>query len=137
MIIPYSQRWFIRLGVCMAAWLPIALAGCGGASNATVSGTVTFQGKPLPSGTVAFFGKDNQVASGAIESDGHYSVQRVPVGPVKISISTPPPPSQEAAASGMPTLQTIEIPAKYSDPAQSNLTFTVKPGSQEYPIKLD
>ena len=30
----------------------------------------------------------------------------------------------------------LTIPAKYSMPEQSGLTYTVQPGSQEYPIDL-
>jgi hypothetical protein len=137
MIIHHEQRPWFRLGVCLAAGLTVAWAGCGGASKATVSGTVTYKGEPLPAGMIAFLGKDNQVASGSIESNGHYSVRGVPVGPVKISISPPPTPLQDSPPpEGMPTVKTFSIPDNYKDPETSGLTLTVKPGSQEHPIDL-
>lgn len=137
MIIQVARRVVFRLSICAATWLTLALAGCdGGASKATVAGAVTYKGKPLPTGTIAFIGKDNKVVSAAIESNGRYSVARVPVGPAKISVSTPPAPPKGAAAAGMPVLETVSIPAQYNDPEKSGLTYDVKPGAQEHSIDL-
>ena len=137
MIIHVLQRFFLRRGVCTAAWLAFALAGCGGDPTGTVSGTVTYKGKPLPTGTVAFIAKDKPPITGAIESSGRYSVARVPVGPVTIAVSTPPAwPKGARSTTSMPMLETVAIPAKYNTPEQSGLTYTVTPGSQEHPIEL-
>lgn len=138
MMIHYRQSSLFRLGVCLAAGLTVALAGCGGSSKATVSGTVTYKGEPLPAGMIAFIGKDNQVASGAIEPNGHYSVRNVPIGPVKISVTPPPAPLQDSKPpEGMPTTKSVSIPDHYKDPEKSGLTYTVKSGSQDHPINLD
>jgi hypothetical protein len=138
MTIHHEHRVLLRLGVCLVAGLTVALAGCGGASKATVSGTVTYKGEPLPAGMIAFLGKDNKAASGAIEPNGHYSVQGVPVGPVKISVTPPPAPLRDSKPpEGMPVSKTVSIPDHYKDPEKSGLSYTVKPGPQEHPIDLD
>ncbi|HLJ97017.1 MAG TPA: hypothetical protein VKU02_27885 [Gemmataceae bacterium] len=141
-------RWRAR------AWLAVllpSLLGCGGGvrATATVTGTVSYQGKPVPTGTVKFYGPDNQVASASIGEDGSYEATNVPLGSVKVAVSTPPPPPPDvvkAAKEGKrrfgkgnvlsaPT-HTVSIPPKYSDPAKSGLGLTVIEGSQPYVIDL-
>jgi hypothetical protein len=135
-------------------WLVVvllsAIPGCGsGKATATVTGTVTYQGKPLPAGKVSFFGLDGQVASGLIGEDGSYEITNVPLGLVKVAVSTPLPPPPEiikAAKEGKRRFgkgnpitvdsNTVSIPAKYSEPAKSGLSLTVTEGSQPYVIEL-
>jgi len=114
--------------------------GCGQKQKATVSGTVTYKGTPLTSGTVTFYGSDNQVVSGSIDTNGAYSIAGVPVGPAKISVITPPAPSPKQVKGGVPggdaQTNSVQIPKKYELPDQSGLTYTVVSGSQEHPIEL-
>jgi hypothetical protein len=117
----------------------ILLSGCG-EPEATVSGTVKYQGKPLPSGTVTFIGKDNKVGTSSIDSQGRYSIAKAPIGEVTITVSTPPQMPKMPTPAGapvMPTTETIPIPKKYSTAAESPLKYTVKPGPQEYLIELN
>src|SRR5438309_1497865 len=77
-----------RLGrLAPPALLALALAGCG-APTGEVSGKVTLEGKPLPGGFVAFIGEGDNPAtvSGEIHPDGTYSVSKVPVGKVAITV---------------------------------------------------
>lgn len=67
--------------------LPILTSGCGD-SVGTVSGTVTYQGKPLTGGSITFLPKEGLAVNGTIDKDGTYSVAKVPAGEVKISIDT-------------------------------------------------
>ena len=132
--------------------LPLALAnsGCGGGpATATVSGSVTYRGAALPVGKVSFYGPNGQVASALVVEDGTYEATNVPLGAVKVAVSTPPPPGPElekAAKEGkrrfgkgnlMPsTVNTVSIPVKYSDAAKSGLALTVTEGSQPFNIEL-
>lgn len=136
-------------------------AGCGGASKGNVSGTVTYQGKPLPHGSVNFLSDQNEVLVSAAINEGKYTAFKVPAGPAKLTVSTPPQPKSKArplskkgpnwrkkpAPSGAEpieekappqkrTASTILIPAKYTDPNQSGLTYTVQPGDQVHNIEL-
>jgi hypothetical protein len=127
---------------------PICGCGAGGKPTGTVSGTVTYKGEPLPQGQVIFFGPNNQVASASIEEGGKYTATKVPLGEVKVAVTTPPAPSKQAIKAakdkkrferGVPiTLpeNTISIPKKYENPEQSGLSLTVKAGSQPYDIDL-
>jgi len=59
------------LAIPLALLLVAGLAGCG-SKQAKVYGTVTYQGKPLPSGTVLFVGPKNQGDSAVIQPDGTF-----------------------------------------------------------------
>jgi hypothetical protein len=70
--------------------LPLALlcasiAGCG-PGQGEVSGTVHYNGKPLPFGTIQFLGSDGVPRAAKIESDGTFSVQ-VPAGDARVIVS--------------------------------------------------
>lgn len=140
-------------------------AGC--SSDGSISGKVYYKGKVVTRGTVGIYpeGKGGNYASG-IESDGSYSISKVPPGPAKISVvigmKGPPPDmfnkmgrSKEAAKRGMKKQQAfakaegtdtenapedkeaISIPAKYANPDESGLTVTITGGSQTHDIKIE
>lgn len=64
-----------------------AAIGCGSGGKGKVSGTVTLDGKPLPVGKIAFTPSKGTGTTGEIK-DGQYSVDRVPVGDVKVTVET-------------------------------------------------
>jgi hypothetical protein len=124
--------------------------GCG-ASKGDVSGKVNYRGKPLPAGTVTFFGADDRVVgSSQVSAAGDYSMTKVLAGPVKITVtvppairdpSAPPPPKGGKKKEQDPKeeerfLIHLDVPAKYRFPDQSGLTYTVQPGKQEHTIDL-
>jgi hypothetical protein len=106
---------------------------------------VSYQGTPLPAGNVIFYGPDNQVANAPIKADGTYKATDVPLGAVKVAVTTPAPTSQRmdkaltkmkkghGASAEAPT---VSLPVKYRDPAQSGLALTVTGGSQPFDIEL-
>lgn len=126
-------------------------AGCG-AKVATVSGKVTFQGKPVVYGNVSIIGPDGITQSGPIEPDGSFRVSGVGVGEGKVAVTSFKPPDGTAggkakgvgrdapgdderkpaqpdpAASPEVIKNWFPIPAKYGDHKQSGLTVTVGDG---------
>jgi hypothetical protein len=119
----------------------LAAIGCGGNQNeGEVSGTVTYQGKPLPIGTVSFLGSSNQgLASSAIYGGKYKMPVKVPVGLVKITVTTPRNRPKIVLKFNNPSgnpVSVIAIPAKYGSADQSGLTYTVKPGANTYNIEL-
>jgi len=150
--IPRRRTWFI---------LPVLLLslGCGGPKG-DISGKVIYLGKPLPGGTITFFSAENQmVGSSSINAEGDYSMAKVPAGPVKITVTAPfsirnpaaPPPTKGGnkkteRGKMRPDLKEVKeekralirlnFPTKYSMPDQSDLTYTVQPGHQEYSLDL-
>lgn len=116
----------------------LLLCGCGqgsttiptAASTGIVSGKVTYQGKPLPSGVMhAVSTKDPQLQDHCtILRDGAYKFSKAPVGPIKIVVDT-----SSARDEGRPY---VAIPRKYMDFQQSDLSFHVKEGEQTHDIIL-
>ena len=133
----------------------LAVAGCG-RSAGTITGTVTYKGAPLKGGSVMFTpaaGGQAGPVSVAIGQDGTYAAEKVPVGDVTVTVDTSylkpaprtgpredqaPPghenPNKPSASGGA---NYVPIPAKYADPAQTPLKYTVKGGSQKYDIPID
>jgi hypothetical protein len=150
------------LGRGLRGWLWLVLlvvlaeSGCG-AKRGDVSGTVTYQGKPLPLGTVTFMDAKNESLGSSPITQGKYAIAKVPVGLVKVIVSTPPPltgkdpphplfkakpraESPKKAKRGERLTpdpgSVISIPDKYRSPDQSDLTYTVTPGENTFEIEL-
>jgi hypothetical protein len=117
--------------------LPL-LIGCGNpgvAPTAEVTGTVTYKGAPLENVNVVFTPANGRPATGTTDAEGKFSLSTfaaddgaVP-GEHTVTIAegptdTPPP------MPGMPGYGETKsrFPARYSDPAKSGLTATVKEG---------
>jgi hypothetical protein len=131
-----KSRGHFRLLHLLLSFLIVLMAGgCDSGPKlrpdwAEVSGTVTFQGKPLPGGSVMWCSqKDPPVLrGGTIREDGTFALE-APIGPAKIAIHT----------SDMKTVQParyVEIPAKYADPDKSGLSYDAKAGENK-DVKLD
>jgi hypothetical protein len=57
----------------------VAIVGCG-ANNGDVTGTVTFQGNTVRTGSVIIVASDLLPYNGNIQEDGSYMVPKVPIG---------------------------------------------------------
>jgi hypothetical protein len=126
-------------GVLLVALIGLASAGCGG-STGHVSGEVTYQGKPLPVGTVVFFGSgEGSPQSTAMIANGKYEATDVPLGAVEVTVSTPEPRAtpDPLAPAGTPQVEVVPIPKKYEIKGTSGLNLTVTGGSQTFDIKLE
>ena len=81
-----STAWR-RLRACLVPLLLLPVAACG-KGKASVSGTVEFEGKPMPGGYVHFEPEEGG-AGGTASIDpetGKYSIDKLPVGTMKVSI---------------------------------------------------
>lgn len=107
----------------------IAALGCGAEKQipkdrAEISGTVAFDGKPLPAGSINFESTERYARSPAAIRDGKFTTDRAPIGKVLVSIQT------SSVQFGAPDLY-VPIPAKYEDSSTSGLTAEIKPGVNE------
>jgi hypothetical protein len=149
----YAPR--IALGCLLS--LALAVAGCGSKTGA-VRGKVYYKNQTLPSGTVTFQSKDQTVArSATIQADGSYTIERMPVGPVIITVVTQntvpgmaggegAKGKMNASAMGGPAdapkgesaaaANAVRIPREYSDASNSPLKYEVKSGSQDHDIEV-
>jgi hypothetical protein len=143
--------------VCLGA---VLVAGCGGGSRlpegetGTVSGRITYMGKPAPEGSsVVFLHKESgATAFGQLDSDGGYTLQMrggddILVGDYDVGIS-PPTNDQTAGitdeqamemsvASEIPTVvEHKEIPERYRTPETSEQIFGIKAGANTYDLDM-
>ena len=69
-----AGRW---APLVVLAVLALGSAGCGKAGMASVSGTVTYQGKPVPKGVITYVATDAEGhnATGQLDQNGKYRLQ--------------------------------------------------------------
>jgi hypothetical protein len=110
------------------------IVGCSDDGLSDVSGTVTYDGKPVEDGQIKFAPADGQgPTAGDVIKDGKYHARKVPVGTAKVTISGAKVIGQKkvyntAESPVMPVTAEL-LPAKYND--KSELTFEVKRGKNE------
>lgn len=128
----------------------LALLGCGGSKTSHVTGTISYQGKPLPNAHVSFWPVEGtgRAASGFTDSNGHFKLGTLSAddgaAPGKYGVSViargPERPLKPGeVGSGMPGEKMPGdpiIPLKYFAPDTSGLTFEVKRGSNRADFKL-
>jgi hypothetical protein len=85
---PKAGLSIIRRACFIFALSAVVLSLCGCSSKAKVSGTVTYNGKPLPAGKITFIGPDNTPSDPANIDNGRYTVSNAPVGECKIKVET-------------------------------------------------
>lgn len=134
----FGTRWR-RLATLIGCAMLAPLTGCGD-RPASVSGTVTFQGKPLNGGSVILYCKDEQIVRGIIGADGTYSIANVPRGACRVTVKThapiPPgfqlrqslPPVEDgpiAPQANAPLAIATAIPERYAMPEESGLAVDV------------
>lgn len=128
----------VRVGLFVVA--TGLVVGCGGGvkdfPRAKVSGKVAFNKKSIPYGTVTFVSEDGSVTDSAPIKDGSYTMERAPVGKVKVGIlSTNPNAGMQKQMGQKVEGKTMEatggkephmdIPGKFSNPDSSDVVLTV------------
>lgn len=118
--------------------------GCGPVT-AEVSGKVTFQGRPITSGSVILYCPDKRIVRGVIGPDGSYSISNVPVGEAAVAVRLPQPPAPKGGPSvRLPDDESVPqvppgfaaIPTRYGVPEESGLAVRVSGGRVIYDIEL-
>jgi hypothetical protein len=113
-------------------WLLVLVVaiGCGDGRvklpTASVSGTVTYRGKPLPGGRVLFQHSTGQAAAVDIAKDGSFKLLAFQ-GPNQVAVFCY---ECEGSIVGVPPRKPVKdlIPSRYNDAANSGLTFDVQSG---------
>lgn len=124
-----SSRHSIAVAILFGG--TVFLAGCAGSvKTADVSGTVSYNGTPVPEGSISFVAADGTgpTVGGAIK-DGKYSATKVPLGQNKVSISGLKVVGKKKAydTPGSPenTITAELLPAKYNTKTELTLDVTV------------
>ena len=136
--------------------LIICVMGCGQRayeipdSGATLEGSVTYDGKPVPMALIVVR-SETATADARIVEPGKYKVPSVPIGKVKIAVDTDAmrgelmsrsmaqaykgPGGQSSAEAGK-KLSFIAVPGKFADPDSSGITFEIKKGANTFDIVI-
>jgi len=101
-------------GAWILGFAVVGLAGCTKASDpASVSGTVTYKGKPVTSGVVVLIGADGRASDpGPVKQDGSYEIAKAPAGIVKVAFDNPAPAAPAPVPAGAPNNPAAEAEAK-------------------------
>jgi hypothetical protein len=101
-----------------------------------VLGKVTFEGAPIPSGTVEFHPKAGASVKTQIQPDGTYQAKNVPAGDVVVTVTPPaaPKPEKEKDKAKDGEKKTA-IPAKYAK-LETGIPCTIKAGQQFIDFEL-
>jgi hypothetical protein len=136
---------FHRFGFPLIALAVLLSASCESRSvrlpesGATLEGTVTYGGEPIEFAMV-LVQSDTASAQGKIFEDKHYRVENVPLGEVRIGVNTSAArgdyQSKMMASQGKGGGKFIDVPAKYFDPATSEIKTTIDKGSNTYNIVI-
>lgn len=104
----------------------ISFAGCDtGPQTYQVTGTISYQGKPVSGGLINFRPPKGQPLGGAIKEGGTYSFS-LPAGQYQVRIETPPKiPEGWKEGDPDPMLGPLEVPAKFAQFGSSGLTLSV------------
>jgi hypothetical protein len=78
-------------GLCSLLVGLAAVVGCDGSGKTTVNGKVSYKSKPVVWGTVILVDNSGMYHQGTINPDGTYKVDDVPVGRVRIAVTSPNP----------------------------------------------
>jgi hypothetical protein len=140
---PRSFRVHARAAHAALLGLAVAVcAGCGSGGTGVVTGKVTINNKPLPSGSITFLSEaGNHDAFTATIKDGEYRTGEMPVGPAKAYISPPLEMPEKGPEGGdqRPVTKAARkkgpIPHKYLVADTSGLSLTVQKG--ENPFNVD
>lgn len=118
----------------------VVLAGCGNKYDASVSGHVTLDGRPLKRGQVAFHAREGgAVAYGEIESDGTYELRTGGTRGLSPGtyIATVVALEENLPEPGQPTFPGNPItPPEYAHIGTSDLKFEVSEGSNRIDLEL-
>jgi hypothetical protein len=126
-------------GFLLAAGLA---AGCGASGTADVSGTVSYDGKPIERGSITFIPADgNAATAGAQIENGKYAAAKVPTGTAKVVISGAKVTERKIVYDNptKPTVVTADelLPPKYSNRDTSELRYEVQRGQQVKDFNLE
>lgn len=123
----------------LAAFLVVAV-GCGeGTKKITVTGTVSYKGKPLSAGILKFSGPEGAYSAASIQPDGKYIMTDVMPGETKVGIMESPQGSGSSSGdkgSAGPKGPPVSLPEKYREPTTSGLSYTIKPDTKQLDIDI-
>jgi hypothetical protein len=130
-----STRRFCR--IVLAGLAGLGICGCGAKrEHGTLSGKVTFQGKAVAEGVVAFYDDEyGAYLTADIQPDGTYKAggdKGIWAGKYRVAVVPPRVDAPKGISKGPPKVKEYpNIPVRYRRPETSRLAVEVKEGSNE------
>ncbi len=123
-------------------WLIVVAAGCGSPHEASVSGTVTLDGRALDRGTVSFHPTGGgPIALGEIDPHGNYTLRTgaspgLTPGQYAVTVLATEDPIPSPTGYEAPLPGGLITPVRYSRPGDSDLLVTVNDGANQIDFAL-
>ena len=118
----FNRRNFATLAMSL---IPLAFGGCGsGDGKAKISGTVSFDGQPIPEGYITFTPQGTGAPDAGQNKDGKFTLRAIP-GKHRIQVEASRPKGPIIPSMGV-ALREEYIPARYN--SESTLSEEVKSG---------
>lgn len=134
-----SRKVFLcRLAVIAGmAFISVGCAENKVVEKGKVTGSVKFSGNPVKDGQVQFSSKETQTfVLTELEPNGEFTLeQEIPVGSYKVTVLPPPEPAPEVGVVYKPR-EFPDIPMKYRDDFNSDLTADVKVGENSFTFDM-
>jgi hypothetical protein len=140
-----SRRWFLAIaGIALSSHL-----GCGGGNTGpkqpegpkgVAKAKVSYEGKPITTGTLFLQGEKGFTGGGAVGKDGLFDLRgpnggEIPVGKYRVAITPPPNAPPGPGATEMPPPPKIEgVPEKFYSTDTSGVEVEIKAGKQDIEI---
>ena len=136
----------IRLLLMCLAFALVCSVGCSrGPELSQASGTVSYEGKPVPSGSITFYPSKGRPASGIIQADGTFTLSSykrgdgLPIGKYKVCVTAYKQIDAPANLDEIKVAKPAEhlVPKVYSSPLSSPIELEVtESGENHFKIEL-
>ena len=132
------HRLFPACALGLIASLLAMASGCDkGIKRINVSGTVTYEGKPVTSGLLKFSGPNGAYSAAVLGDGGKYSITDVVPGETKIGVMESPQGSgSSSGAKSGPAAAPVSLPEKFRDPEKSGVKYLITAEMKELNIEL-
>ncbi len=136
-----ARGWVYGFSLVASLTLAVGCGPKGDRATAPVKGQITYNGEPLPTGTVMFVPEQGPAATGEIRPDGTYSLgtygtnDGAVLGNHKVSITAIADMGDMLPEAQSPTPPPL-IPQKYLSHESSGLVAEVKSGTNELNFDL-
>lgn len=135
----FSPRCFHGLVAVMVIGVP----ACSDKSvkKVTVSGTISYQGRRIPSGMLQFVGPNGAYSAAVIQPDGTFIITDVVLGEVKVGVLEAPRRSGSSSSGEKPVpgpkAAPASLPDKFRNPETSGLKYTITSETRELHISIE
>jgi hypothetical protein len=138
MTIPWFNCFAGRL-LGLAVVVVVVVSGCSSkGKKVTVNGTVSYQGKAVPSGILKFSGPEGSYSAAVIQPDGTFIITDVVPGEVKVGVTQGPQGTEDSSGKkrNQPQEAQVSLPTKYLDPSTSGVTYTITPSTTKLNVEF-